>query len=373
MKNSRIEFDINCRAEFKNDKYRMEMFECFVKKILPDYEYMIHLPVDVTGDAKYKLTVAYLREDGKELAMEYAESGKTFITVPKTDSVRIEIVAYSRSGGSVIAGRGYIEEIKPYEKREVTIAAVAAAYREKRTREWNLKEACELIDRVSVHKPDLIALSEAFLGRQVPGSVYDRAVTLDSEEVKTLLAKAKEHNTYICFSIHAFNENGNVQNMAVLAGRNGEIAGVYAKTHLTIGEYECGMEPGEIPGIFETDFGKIGVTICWDLFFPEFVRLYHLSDVDIIVNPTAGFDAARTVERAKESGTYIVVSGTKRHEHSRIVDPEGRVLDRGDAERKYVVTTVDLNKRNYVWYLSCSSYATRKNIFKNERVPELYK
>ena len=96
-------------------------------------------------------------------------------------------------------------------------------------------------------------------------------------------------------------------------------------------------------------------------------------DADIIVNPTAGFNAARTEERAKDNGVYILVSGTKRHEHSRIVDPEGRTLDRGDSERKYTVAKVDLNKKNYVWYLSSSSYSTRKNVYKNERVSELYK
>ena len=111
----------------------------------------------------------------------------------------------------------------------------------------------------------------------------------------------------------------------------------------------------------------------WDLFFPEFVRRYHLEEVDLIINPTAGFDAARTVERAKECGAHIIVSGTKRNEHTRIVSPAGKVLDKGSPDKRYAVAEIDLNEEHYVWYLSSYSYSTRKNVFKYERVPELYK
>ncbi len=365
--------EISFKASFTEEKYSMDKIECFVKKINSEFEYVADIDIKTTGEARYKLFCAYISEKGKELAKDYIESGKPFVTVPGTESIMIQIIAYSKKGGTVTAKKGRLVPVGPYKKREAVIAAVADAYRGKRTFERNLNNALEIIDKISAHKPDLIALSEAFYGRQVPLPLKERAITLDSEPVKKLCEKAKKYKTYICFSIHAINKDGNIQNIAVMVGRDGNIVGTYAKTHLTMGEYESGMEPGDKPGIFETDFGKVGVCICWDLFFPEFVRQYHLMDADIIVNPTAGFNAARTEERAKDNGVYILVSGTKRHEHSRIVDPEGRKLDVADSERKYAVAKVDLNKKNYVWYLSSSSYSTRKNVFKNERVPELYK
>ena len=62
---------------------------------------------------------------------------------------------------------------------------------------------------------------------------------------------------------------GRVYNAAVLIDRKGKVAGVYRKMFPTPGEIEDGITPGTEAPVFETDFGRVGMAICWDLHFPR--------------------------------------------------------------------------------------------------------
>lgn len=166
--------------------------------------------------------------------------------------------------------------------------------------------------------------------------------------------------------------NGRLYNTAVLIDRQGEVAGTYHKTHLTIGEYEAGYTLGDEVPVFQTDFGTIGIGICWDLFFPEHAKTYHLKGVDMICYPTAGFFESRACMRAYDNGTYLIVSGVQAKSHSRIVNPLGEVLDDA-SEKGYAIATIDLNRPVYERWLSCDSYAAGKDIYFHERRPDLYR
>jgi predicted amidohydrolase len=57
--------------------------------------------------------------------------------------------------------------------------------------------------------------------------------------------------------------------VAVLIDRRGELVGMYAKMHPTDGEIDCGIVPGNEVGVFNTDFGRVGLAICFDVNWPE--------------------------------------------------------------------------------------------------------
>ena len=107
-------------------------------------------------------------------------------------------------------------------------------------------------------------------------------------------------------------------------------------------------------------------------FFPEMAKIYHLEGADIICYPTAGFDKERVDVRACDNGSFVITSAVHERCESRIISPEGETL--GDASEKgYAIATIDLNKPYYLFWLSCPSYTTRKNMYLHERRPDLYK
>ena len=76
--------------------------------------------------------------------------------------------------------------------------------------------------------------------------------------------KAKQHNLYVVCPLGTI-ENGNKYNSSVLIGRNGEIVGVYHKNFPTHAELDIGIIPGIEAPAFQTDFGRVGLSICFDI------------------------------------------------------------------------------------------------------------
>lgn len=372
-RNHKITIKINKTFDFAGDKYRTDKTDDFVVKLKEKFVYRFEANAKCDENVCFQAFIAFFDKEGKELAKLHLEDGIEITTVPGTVSGSVQFWAGSQAKGKAEVSEAFFIPLHPKCKREAVLAAIAIKYADnERTPEKNLDDALERIDRVSVEKPDLIVLTELFYSRDTNLPIENVALSLNGDIIKRIREKAKKYNTYIAFSNYVYNENGNISNKAVLIDRNGEIATTYDKTHFTMGEILSGIEPGKGPVVYDCDFGRVGFAICWDLFFPEFTRLYHLENVDVIINPSAGFEVQRNSERAKETGAYIVCSGMHRLSDSRIFSPGGSTLDKGD-ERGYAVAKVDLNKEFYVKWLSANSYSTRKNVFKYERVPRIYR
>ena len=368
----RLNPDIN--FQFCKGKYE-KMSEIFsVDDINENGLYSLEMASVVNGEAKIKVIISFLDIEGKVIAQLHTENGKSFATPGKTAAMQIGFHGFSKNGGSVSLKELSLFSYGKKKERKVKLCAVAVAYNKgRRTFERNLKETLVAMDNAAKEKPDIICATECFYGRNVKGlSLKEKSIPLDGEVIGIFKERAKKYNSYISFSVHILKEDGNFSNVAVIIDRKGEIAGTYSKVHNTISEFEGGMEPGNEIKFFDLDFGRVGIAICWDLFFPEHVRMLHLNDCEIILNPTAGFEEERTKERAKESGAYIVTAGTQRQEHTIITNPEGVVIARREKGKDYVYAEVDLSYDYYVDWLSCPSSSTRKNVFRYERHPELY-
>lgn len=151
--------------------------------------------------------------------------------------------------------------------------------------------------------------------------------------------------------------DGGVYNSLLWYSPEGELAGVYRKAHLftPTAEDEHFKEGAEIP-VVETDFGKAGGMICFDIRFPEVARKLVLGGAWVIFVP-AQFPHPRSDHwvtllraRAIENQCYIVAANrigqSGRLEYfgrSMIIDPWGEVVEGEEAEREAVVTA-DLDR-----------------------------
>jgi len=78
---------------------------------------------------------------------------------------------------------------------------------------------------------------------------------------------------------------GRLYNTAYYIDKHGEIRGRYRKVNLWLPERSY-VDAGSETAVFTTDFGKVGLIICWDLIFPEMFRAMALQDVELVICPS---------------------------------------------------------------------------------------
>lgn len=122
----------------------------------------------------------------------------------------------------------------------------------------------------------------------------------------------KKYSMYIAANYYE-KENSRLFNTCVLLDRKGRITGKYRKTHL------CGSEPrvngtsaGDDLPVFDTDFGKVGITICMDMNYPEIYRILTLKGAEVILwphqtyGPTEEIVLLQARARALDNCCYII-------------------------------------------------------------------
>ena len=130
-------------------------------------------------------------------------------------------------------------------------------------------------------------------------------------------------------------------------------AGMYRKTHLPREEWKQGVRPGREYPVFDTDFGRVAMQICYDWFFPETTAILALKGAEIIFAPTwgntlpdeDGMVNGETVfrVRARDNGVFMVPSVYDGS--SLVIDPMGRILASNKSKDGVFWAEVDLNRR----------------------------
>ena len=216
----------------------------------------------------------------------------------------------------------------------------------------NLSEAERLIGSAAEQGAKLVALPEYFaiMGLKDTDKVAVREAEGKGPIQKFLSQMAKKHKIWLIGgSIPMESSSPNkVRNSCLVFDDKGKQVARYDKIHLfglDLGNEhyreEKTIEAGDRVVVVETPFGKIGLSICYDLRFPELYRA--MKDVDVIVVPSAFTDTTgkahwETLVRARaiENLAYVLapaqggyhLSGRETHGNSMIVDPWGVILDR---------------------------------------------
>ena len=213
----------------------------------------------------------------------------------------------------------------------------------------NLQQYEKLTLKAKEQNADLIIFPEMSLtGYVVKDQIYELAETIPGPSVEKVEALAKKTGMHIIFGMPEVSEKtkATLYNSAVLVGPDGYI-GKYHKMYLpthSVFEEKRYFRPGYQPAVFDTSIGKIGLTICYDIFFPEVFRLARLGGAQLIVCISASPAVRRhyfeilTAARAIENTAYLayvnlsgIQEGLQFWGGSRLVSPTGDVL----AQAKY--------------------------------------
>jgi predicted amidohydrolase len=171
----------------------------------------------------------------------------------------------------------------------------------------------------------------------------EQAVSLEGTVLDSLAAKAHEHRTWIVMPM-TLREADRISNAAVLIDRAGNVAGIYRKTHPISDErgvFEGGVTPGSSHPVFDTDFGRLGILICWDMSYDESWQALAETGAEIIVLPTASPQTLRPMSEALRHHVYVVTSALK--DNASIFDPIGRVVAQVTEKPGVLVHQVDLS------------------------------
>ncbi len=210
----------------------------------------------------------------------------------------------------------------------------------------SVEEFCNLVLSAASKKPDIVCLPEGITAIGTGKSYVDVSESVPGPTTKTLGAVASKLGCYIVAGLYE-RVGHTVYNTAVLIGRHGELVGSYRKTHLPREEVDGGLTPGDSYPVFKTDFGTVGLMVCWDVQFPEPARSMAAKGAEVILLPIAGGSEILARARAIENHIFLVTSSYDMKTF--IVDPTGEVL--AEATRKKPVALAELHlDRNYIQY-----------------------
>jgi predicted amidohydrolase len=241
--------------------------------------------------------------------------------------------------------------------------ALAQISSKREDKDANLEKIEKLTYKAKDQKADLAIFPELCLsGYVVRDQFYELAETIPGPTVEKVEALAKETGLHIIFGMPELSEKtkATVFNTAVFIGPKGLI-GKYRKMYLpthSVFEEKRYFRPGYQTAAFQTDVGNIGLCICYDIFFPEVLRLIRLRGAQLIVCISASPAVRRsyfetfTCARALENTAYLayvnlagVQDGLQFWGGSRLVSPNGDVLAKAKYdEEDFVICEVDYSE-----------------------------
>ena len=200
---------------------------------------------------------------------------------------------------------------------------------------------------------DLAVLPETAITGEAGEDALAGAVPFEGPVQEVFTRKAREHGCYIVVPTYLLDskEKKLCSNAAILVGRKGEVLGTYRKVHLVVsldhGRMEGGATPGDALPVFDCDFGKLGIQICYDMEFDDGWTKLASQGAELIAWPTQSPQTSQPAFRARQRRCYIV-SSTWRHNAS-IFEPTGKIAAQITPPQTILVHELDLSYALLPW------------------------
>ncbi|MSR05711.1 MAG: carbon-nitrogen hydrolase family protein [Gemmatimonadetes bacterium] len=252
----------------------------------------------------------------------------------------------------------------------------------------NLTRALDAMGRAARAGAQLIVFPELAVERFFPqraknDKANSLAETIPGPMADRVAARAKELSLVTVFNMYESGGAGRFFDSSPVFDADGTLLGITRMVHIT--DYDGFHEreyyhPGDRGApVYHTAFGRVGVTICYDRHYPEYMRALGVAGAQLVVIPQAGtvgewpdgMYEAEVRTAAMQNGYFTALCNRVGTEEklvfsgeSFVTDPEGRVLARGKAgEEDLVIVDLDLT--------ACDRSPARRLFWKDRR-PELY-
>lgn len=192
---------------------------------------------------------------------------------------------------------------------------------------------------------DLVVLPEFFLSR--PGELLAQKSVRMEEVLPRIAACAQRHECYLVVPLLLQEAEPPVRysNAAVLVDRKGNLVGIYRKVHPVAPQGSDVLEDGTLPGrdfpVFDCDFGRVGIQICFDMLYADGWQALARKGAEIVALPSASPETLHPAMYALQH-QYYIVSATPR-DHAAVFDPLGMIEAEVSQENAVLVHEIDLS------------------------------
>jgi predicted amidohydrolase len=281
-------------------------------------------------------------------AAGWAEVSDTYRAPSKATRAVVELHLQWAPLGRVEWSGVNIEQTAAPAGRKVRLAAVHFRPKGGGSPLGNCRLFAPLIADAARQKADLVVLPEVLTSYGLDKAVADCAEPIPGPSAAYFGELAKQHNLYIVAGLIE-RDRHLIYNVAVLIGPDGGVVGKYRKVSLPRSEVEKGVSPGLDYPVFQTRFGKVGMMVCYDGFFPEVARELSNRGAEVIAWPVWGCNPMLASARACENHVYLVSSTYEDVSRNWILtavyDHAGQPLVKAETWGTVVVAEVDLDSR----------------------------
>ena len=279
----------------------------------------------------------------------WTEVSDTYRAPPKATRALVELHLQWAPAGKIEWSDIALSKTEPPPGRKVRLASVHFRPGGKSARA-NCEEYAPLIEQAAKQHADLVVLGETLTYFGTGKTFAEVAERVPGPSTEYFGALAKKHDLYIVAGL--VERDGHlIFNVAVLLGPDGKVAGKYRKVSLPRGEIAGGIAPGKDYPVFSTRFGKLGMMVCYDGFFPEVARELANAGAEVIAWPVWGCNPDLAGARASDNQIYLASSTyediARNWMLTAIYGPDGKPLAKAEKWGSVIVTEVDLDRRLY--------------------------
>jgi predicted amidohydrolase len=258
------------------------------------------------------------------------------------------VVLWAASVSTAVGEPGFVSRAASAPRKVVVASALA---RFDGPVEQRLALAAQLFDEAAQRARttdggrdlDLLVLPEFAILRETGKDAAERAVELEGPVIDILGAKAREHRAWLVAPMTLREVDNRISNAAVLLNRDGHVAGIFRKVHPVVeadGRFEGGVTPGKTYPVFECDFGRLGILICWDMSYHDAWAALADAGAEIVVLPSASPQTLRPAAAALRHHFFVMTS-TQR-DNASLFDPIGRTIAQTTGTPRVMVHQIDL-------------------------------
>ena len=228
----------------------------------------------------------------------------------------------------------------------------------------NLDKSIQFIKEASENNADLILFPEVQLTEFFPQykgqDVTQYRLHLDSKEVKMFQSASKKYSIISVPNVY-LEEEGKPYDASLMIDNNGEIIGTQKMVHIAQAKqfYEQDYYTPSNDGfkVFDTEYGKIGIVVCFDRHYPESIRTEALMGADLILIPTVNtktepsemfewelrvqaFHNSVSIAMCNRVGDEVVMNFSG---ESIVVGPSGEVIKKAGDQEELIYVDIDLS------------------------------
>jgi predicted amidohydrolase len=203
----------------------------------------------------------------------------------------------------------------------------------------NLELGLSMLKAAGAQGADLVCLPEGFAAAGLPlERVASVAEAIPGPIFDAVAEQARHYGMYVVAGFYT-RQDERIYNVAALIDRAGNLVGTYAKNYPTEQEIDCGVTPGSEVVVLDTDFGRVGLAVCFDLNWQPFWAGLAEQGAELVCWISA-YEGGFPLQAFAWLHQYPIVTSVWPY-HARVIDITGRILT--STSRWGRIATCDLN------------------------------